>query len=885
MLGDSGISERSALTNSYLPYVGHITPSAVLLDTGAVLAMARIEGQPFELADNAERNARLRLLNTIYRNIADNNISIYTHLVRYLDDRPEEPRGFRSDFAASLDARYRDVVLNETLYRNEYFLTLVVSPRSVLGPWFGRKLASFQKTFHDIQERLLRDLEDQWLILQGGLEQFGLRRLGIYEHSGLAFTEIAEALRLIISGRPLRVPIVSGHLGDSIYTDRVICGRRGIEIRAPDKSLFGTIFSFREYPAKTRPGMLNALLSAPFPLTLSQSFDFLTRAETQDKLSLKSAQMVAAQDKAHSQIEDLYEAADSVMSNRFVMGKHHLSLAVYGNTIAEVEERAGRARGRLADSGAVVVEERLGLEAAFWSQLPGNVAWRTRPAAITSRNFAGLAGFDNFPTGRPSGHWGRAIARFRTNGGTPYDYVPHVDDVAMTIVFGPIGSGKTAFLMFTLAMFEQSIRAENAVSGARGSIIFFDKDRGGELLVRASGGTYLELKRGEASGMAPLRGLQNTKADADFLRGWIIALILSDEKGALRPDEDKRLERAIARQLRMPLELRSLAGLREYLGHSDPMGCGPRLEKWCRGNALGWAFDGDHDHVRIDGNLTGFDMTQLLDHADVCPPAGAYLLYRVTQILDGRRVVLSVDEFRFYLQNPQFAKVVDDLLLTVRKSNGAVFLALQMPEHVLESPLGPSIVAQCQTQIMFPSPTADRDTYINGLKCTEGEYKAVREDMLVGPRRFLLKRVKASVICEFDLAGMREFLAVLSGRKNTVNFAEKLRRELGEEPSRWLPEFMRRFHEATDGDERNDEKTSFSLRYSDRRPAAWSGGPRSDTGDRRRESGPEYSDRHSGGHRGRAAQEPAFPTRTDVPNVHEPDEHSGDGYEPRKPDC
>ena len=42
-----------------------------------------------------------------------------------------------------------------------------------------------------------------------------------------------------------------------------------------------------------------------------------------------------------------------------------------GISLAAVEEHAGRARGRLADAGAVVVEERLGLEAAFWSQLAG----------------------------------------------------------------------------------------------------------------------------------------------------------------------------------------------------------------------------------------------------------------------------------------------------------------------------------------------------------------------------------------------------------------------------------------------------------------------------------------------------------------------------------
>ncbi len=796
MLGDNGRTERSA--ERYLPYVGHVGPQTVLLDGGALLAMGRIQGQAFELADHAIRNARLRLLNTLYRNLADDNVVVHTYLVRCVDEDPQVGGQFRSAFAAALDESYHAATLRGRLYRNDYYVALAVLPRSPLGVGARTFWSKFRSETARVADGLARELEDQWLILANGLDGFGLRRLGVYERRGIIFSEIAEALRLIITGRYLRVPIVSGHLGDSIYTDRVICGRRGVEIRAPGKSMFGTIFSFREYPARTKPGMLNTLLSVPYPVVLAQSFAFTTRAQAQDRLALKSAQMVGAQDKATSQIDGLIEAADALASNEFVMGVHHLSLAVYGNSLGEVEEHAGSARGRLADCGAVMIEERLGLEAAFWSQLPGNVEWRTRPGAINSRNFAGLSSFDNFPAGRTVGHWGRAIARFRTAGGTAYDYVPHVEDVAMTIIFGPIGSGKTALLMFLLAMFEQAIVQENAVSGARGTVVFFDKDRGGELLVRASCGTYLELRRGQASGMAPLLGLKDNEADRDFLRTWLVALVQSDGKGGLTPDEEKRLERAVARQLSMPVALRSLAGLREYLGHADPAGIGPRLEKWCRGGALGWAFDGETDEVRIDEALTGFDMTQLLEHAEVCAPAGAYLLHRVAQILDGRRVVVSIDEFRFYLKNPQFAAVVDNLLLTVRKSNGAVFLSLQMPEHVLESPLGPSIVAQCQTKIMFPSPTADRDIYLNGLKCTEGEFRAVREEMVIGKRRFLLKREEGSVICEFDLSKIPEYIAVLSGRANTVRLAEKLRVELGDEPGRWLPEFLKRYREAAD---------------------------------------------------------------------------------------
>ena len=160
---------------------------------------------------------------------------------------------------------------------------------------------------------------------------------------------------------------------------------------------------------------------------------------------------------------------------------------------------------------------------------------------------------------------------------------------------------------------------------------------------------------------------------------------------------------------------------------------------------------------------------------------------------------LSIDEFRFYLKNAQFAAVVDNLLLTVRKSNGAVFLALQMPEHILESPLGPSIVAQCQTKIMYPSPTADRDVYIRWPEMHRGRV----------PRR---PRGHADWQAALPAeAGARAASSANSILATCANISRCSRvgpipfgspknsgEQFGDEPGRWLSEFMQRYHEATD---------------------------------------------------------------------------------------
>ncbi len=796
MLGDAGRFERNG--EDFLPYAGHVRssdgePSNVVINNdGSLMAMAALPGLPYEVEENRIRNGREELVNTLARNIADDNVTLFLHQVRH-DGVPVAPRHLlRPGFARDLDAAYNASIAGKLMV-NQWFLTILVAPRVPLEGPIRRFIAQRWPTRPVVNANALRQLEDTVYVALNTLKVYQAHRLGLRTSGHVQYSEIAEALALIQTGQRRDVPLVSGSLGGSIYTDRVICGRRAFEILTPGRRRFGAIFGFREYPAKTRPGMLNELLGTSYGLVATHSFGFLTRAQAQQSLALKVTQMRNANDRASSQIEGLEEAQDDVASNVVTMGSHHFSLAVYADTLPQLDGVMADAVARLTNAGAVAIPEGRGLEAAYWAQMPGNNEYRTRPGAISSRNLAGLASLENFPPGALVGHWGPSPIRFRTTGGTAYDYVPHVLDVGMTAIFGPIGSGKTLFLMFLLTML-----LEKSVRDAGGSVAFFDKDRGGELTVLAAGGRYLVLRRGQDSGLAPLRGLPNTASSRDFLHSWITGLIRSDESPALTPEEDRRLGRGIERLLEVPAEMRSLAGLREFLGHGNPMGAGARLERWCRGGTLGWAFDNDQDEVQLDASIVGFDLTEILEHEHVCAPAAAYLLHRVGAVVDGRRFVMSCDEFRAYLLNPLFAAVVDKFLLTVRKNNGLLILATQQPEHVLESELGRSLVAQVQTKVLFPSPTADEAAYVSGLKCTPGEFRQVRADMLVGTRRFLLKREAGSAVCEFDLSGFPDLVSVLSGRKNTVELAARIRAEVGDDPAVWLPIFRRRYTEARD---------------------------------------------------------------------------------------
>ena len=802
--------ERTA--EPYLPYIAHLQPEIVLLADGSLLAVLQLHGLAHELCIESERRANANILNGIWQAIGDDNVTLGTHYIRRLQSPPIERPTFTNEFSEALDLNYRERVLGDRLFANEWFLSLIVSPPNAFGGTeFGRqinrRLAWFRNTEAEPSERLLSQIEAALVTIGKSLSAYHVRRLGLRRGRRAWFSEIGELLHLLLTTVWIPVPLTSGPLGHAIYSDRVIfghyltkvlkyligdvggCPRWAYEVQTAAGSKFGGILGLKQYMAETDVGILDALLSVPFSVVATQSFSMLSRSMAVSKLDLRKNQMAASGDKARSQIEDLPEAQSRLMNGEFEMGSHHFSLAVYADNLADLDDNIGMARARLAEAGAIAVPETLGMETAYWAQLPGNLDWRTRPAVVSSLNFSHLADFPAFPTGSPSGHWGEAAMRFKTTAGTAYDYVPHIDDVGMTAIFGRIGSGKSTLLTFLLAMFDRYI------AGRDGIIVFFDKDRGAEIAIAAIGGTYLEVRSGEASGLAPLRGFENTPYARDCLTRWLRGLIETDGHGPLAPADEARIARGVAAVMRLPVAMRSLLGLRQFLGWKDPLGAGARLERWCRGAALGWAFDAAEDLVRFDARVVGIGFTAILDVPEVMEPAAQYVRDRLLPMIDGRRVAIFIDEANAHLPSPTMEAEIKDFLLTLRKLNGLVILSAQQPEDMLRRAIGPTILGQCQTMFFFPTPTADEAVYLESaggpLKLTAGELRAIQKGMLPGSRRILIKRRGASeesAVVDFDLSAMPEFVSVLSGRANTVRLAERLREERGDE---WVFDWLK----------------------------------------------------------------------------------------------
>ncbi len=810
------VLNREIAAAERIPYHAHVAPAVVRTGFGDYVQAFRLGGASFESSDDADLNNWHERLNVLWRNIASPNVSLWTHIIRHRARinaaAPQAARASRL-FADGLHRKYHDRLANETLMLNEIFLAIVHRPTfGVASGVVSKALAKAQRAGSKISLMDALDAcEKLKETLLASLARYDPELLGVYSADNFECSSLLEYLSLLINGEWQRVPLPAGPLNRALATSRLLFGTEAIEYRLPAGTRVAGMLGIKEYPTPSAVGMYNRLLSAPFAFVATQSFSFLAKSAGQSLLQRQFNRMSNAGDFAVTQAEELKDALDALTSNEFAMGDHHFSLQVVadipdgrmdaaGIRLKPLNDSIALARSYLADTGMLVAREDLALEAAFWAQLPGNFPLRPRKAPITTRNFAAMVPFHNYPIGRAHGnHWGEALSMLISSARSPYYFSLHASDPANpdggsrkdtghTLICGPTGSGKTVFIGFLIAM----------LSRQEATQVIFDKDCGLEILVRALGGDYLPLKNGVPTGFNPLQ-LPVTPANVEFLKVWLRELAKGDGVGAnggvhaVRQAAD--LDQALRGTLALEPAARRLSRLVEFLDPTDPEGLHARLARWCESHRgdYAWVFDNASDSVvsRLSGAaLFGFDVTEFIDHSLTRSPTTLYLFHLVRQLLDGRRFVCWMDEFWRLLADRAFENFAKDGPKTWRKLNAVMCLATQSPSDVLDSPISRTLVEQTPTKVFFPNADADLAEYTRGFGLTEREFELIKEQLEPGSRLFLIKQAHHSVVCELDLKGFAGELAVISGRTQQIQRMQQLIAAGGSDPQAWLPQFL-----------------------------------------------------------------------------------------------
>lgn len=772
----------------FLNVGGHVAADVLRLRDGSGYLMTwQLDGIPFEAVEDDYLASRSRALVSFIKSIGGGERAVWVHRVRRLTVPDFGEDSFENEFAARVDAKYREHLSGASMMETALFLTLIVRCPPAKVPKWQFWIPS--KGFDEIAQKeahYVAEIHGQAMQVEAALKRYGPRRLGVVTRKGNQYSEIAELFSYLMTGVQRQVPYGQMDVRHQLQAGRVFFGdRNGLWEAKGNPATYGRFYDILQYPetgitVRTN----NAILSGDFEFIETQSYSLMARRDAAYELEKQRKQMIAGDEASTAEIESMAEAVESLRDGRIEMGEFHYSLNVLGRSLEEAEAAAKRAEALMTEQDFLLVPNVECPDAAWLAQIPGSWALRPRLAYIPSPNFACMSALHNYPAGKRDGNpWGHALTVLDSLSRQPYYFNLHrsppdedSEDRKLpgnTVILGATGVGKTTLVLFLVCQLQRY----------KPHLVVFDKDRGTEIAIRALGGSYTAFKRGEYTGLNPFQW-RDTPATRKLCES-LVEVCVGGNLTARERDDIHKAVKVVFDEL--PLESRRLAAVDQALPDVGENGLGLRLARWVNHGALAWVLDSPHDTLQLDTNrLFGFDYTEFLDDNETRTPIMMALLAACEGLIDGTPFAYIMDEFWKPLSDPVFTEFAKDKLKTIRKQNGLGLFSTQSPSDALQSPIGKTIVEQCITHIYLPNPKASRDDYVDGFKCTPAEFDLIRnfgEDS----RLMLVKQGEGSTVCRLDLGSMQEELVALSGSTDNVLRLDEIRAQVGDDFAAWWP--------------------------------------------------------------------------------------------------
>lgn len=806
------LNERIPL-GKYIPFSSHVDKNIIKTKNNDYIVTFQVMGTDFESASVSTLATIDSQFATLLRSYSGLPISFYHHSIREsFYDGFDTLSG--NEYADIISGLYYDELRKNKFKGNSLYFSVVFRPDSRLDK-VERKKASLDEK-KDMIDFNISKMKDIISTLEGGLDKFTCRLLGMYEKDNIIYSSQLEFYQYLLTGNRQKVRVTKAPFYETLGGNDLFCNYDTGQIKSITGDRFFRSIEIKDYSPEVIGGFLDSLQYTSSDYVMTQSFTLMSKAEAISTVKRVEKQLKSTEDDAVTQLEELELAKNDIVAGNISFGYYHFTLIVFSDSEKELNDSVSKISSDLTDLGLIISLSTLSLPAAYFSQLPGVFHLRPRLSPISNINYVDLASFHNFYQGkRDENCWGESIAILKTPSNQAYYLNLHNStlfkdetgekNLANTKVIGTAGSGKTMILSFLAVMLQKYNNEKTFAESAtvkKTTCVFLDKDRGAELCLRMLGGEYYTVKSGEPTGWNPF-GLDNTKRNIIFVK-QLMHILCTRNGEKLTTREIEVISDAVEAVMALPLDIRSfgISRMLEHLMQSNNRdelenGLIIRLRQWAHGGAQGWVFDNESDTFDVkDKNNFGIDGTEFLDDPLVCPPITFYLLYRITQLLDGRRLVLFLDEFWKWLQDEAFSDFVYNKLKTIRKLNGLVIPATQSPDEILKNKISRAVVEVCSTSIYLANPDADYEDYVNGFKVTPEEFRIIKNlDPL--SRQFLIKKSSLkrndnrsfSALATLDLSGIGRYMKILSASADNIDVFESIFSD-GMAPGEWVPEFL-----------------------------------------------------------------------------------------------
>lgn len=823
------ITNNEVGVSKHLP-ITHLNSSTVFeLSNGQVGSTLKVRGVSFDTASNDELNDYRRLLHHAICVLGD-EFAIYKQTLRRKMSIALDGE-FDNDFIKTVDSKYHRQFKHKQLFVNELYVTIVY--KGIDSGKFGKGLNFFNRLsrqtvktarqeYRHLAMGRLKKAVQQW---RSTLSAFKPIVLGERDEA-LGYSELLSFHGLLVNAlqetqfnHPSYAPPLvkrmskvakaygkypEGNIATYLPAHRLFFGEYIEFYKTPQQSLYGAMLSIKTYASETASIMLDRLLHLDGEFIYTNSFSIESDDVAQSTVVKQLIRKDNANDPAVSEMEELVQCRDDLASGRLRLGYHHNTLMILSDNTDTLQALVNKAMKIYNDAGFTTVQETIGMEPAFWAQLPGNQQYIVRSSLITSQNFVDFAPLHNYRTGyRDKNHLGQAVTLIETPSRTPLFFNYHSrgsgskNDLTPghTTIIGGNGSGKTVFMGFMDAQ----------MSRYGGRSFFFDRDRGMEIYIRAAGGVYSIISPDHPNDVQfnPF-ALPDTADNRLFLKQWLVQLVKTDTEADIPQSISSELGRCVDYAYdSLSKEHRNLHNATKLLSLAFPRW--DALRTWLRGDhtrhdgEYAYLFDHSTDQLDLSAAKIGFDMTDLMNQPKrVLTAVCMYLMHRLKQSLNGQRLSLYFDEGWQILDNEYWRRQLKSDLPTLRKKNAHVILATQSPQSVVSSAISAQFLDNCATNIFFCNARANYERDYRHFSITPSEFDFIK-DTPRELRLFLYKQSEDSQIGRLNLSGMDDELAVFSANARTITLLDRLRQHHGDAVEDWYPAFIKQYK--TEGDE------------------------------------------------------------------------------------
>ncbi len=758
------VAEHNLLKNGFMhvPYVSLVNDRIIRLRDNSFMLCIRVEGLNAATTPDSDLDGMKAAFAGVIAQMGP-DFTVYTHKVSRKVDHAAGLEPLKAnDFAASVDARWRAGLANRALRDCCLTISIVRTGRLKKSAGLFQRASNLIEGAGDARD--LELLEEVSRFMRSAIGTKATRVLTASSGDLLGFLGSIQTA----DERPIYPSGALTVVADDVLSDRVTFNKDGFElIDGPLGDRYGQIRALKTYPPQSWVTIFDDF-AMPCDYVIAQSFTPMGNNAAADLIEKKRRIMSSTADVRAQAGEQLAALHERVLVQDVALGSHQLSISIIDQSQARVRELMSELEGVATNAGARLVKDSLVKKAHYFAQFPGNMVARSRLNVITNVHFADFASLHRTPLGKESGAvpWGTPVSVFPTAHGSSYRFSFHrggtgegEPPAGHTLVLGETGSGKTVLASFLLTQAQRT--------GTR--IFVFDYRRGLEMVTRAMGGDYSVIESGMPTGLNPL-WVETDEEGVNWLTDWLSNILSpSEELSSLQT-------RAILENVRRNAD--ASPGLRkwetfakQFAATDDDGHVQARVSEWAQGGRFGWVFGKTlEDTFSLDGNVVGFDLTQILDAQSDRERTAvlSYIFRRIERKMrDRERTIVLIDEAWKAIDNPYFATVIEGWLATLRKQNAVVIMLTQNASQLARSKVGDRVFSFFPTQILFPDGKSSYEDY-EALRLNPAELDIVTSR--ASGRNFLLRDDENAVVLNGDMSALGDYLHILGGGTAGLSF-------------------------------------------------------------------------------------------------------------------